>query len=151
MRLPVEITVTNKKLNYHDMRVVGDIPEPRETSANYYGYMEIDDKGVTVDYDEVFDDGEVESTSVILQDGVALISKQGEYRTNLIFRPGNSCDCFWHNGYRHMNLRVNTQSLNSNLCSLGGKLEIDYTIEIMGDLAEKNSMCVSVCPADSAS
>lgn len=151
MKLPVEIMVTNKKLNYRDMCVAGDIPEPRESTESYTGYMVVRGKKVHIDYDEVFDDGAIAKTSVMLENGTALISHRGEINTNLVFRQGESCDCVCHNGYRHLNLRVNTKRLKSDLCPLGGKLKIDYTIEIMGNLAEKNSICVSVCPSDSAS
>jgi len=34
---------------------------------------------------------------------------------------------------------------------LGGKLSIDYTVDIMGSMAEKNTMCLSVCPIESVS
>lgn len=151
MKLPVEITVTNRKLNYRDMVAAGDIPEPRESAQKYRGYMVIKGKRLSIDYDELFEDGESASTSVMVEKGMALISRRGDINTNLVFRKGESCDCVCHNGYRNMNLRVNTKSLDSNLGPLGGKLNIDYTIEIMGNVAEKNSICVSVFPSDSAS
>lgn len=151
MKMPVEIMVTNKKLNYRDMCVAGDVPEAHESCESYSGFMIINGEKLSLNYDEIFDDGVTASTSVMLQNGVVLISHRGDINTNLVFLPGDSCDCVCHNGYRNMNLRVNTKSLNSDIGPLGGKLKIDYTIEIMGNLAEKNSMCVSVCPADSAS
>lgn len=151
MKVPVEIMVTNKKLNYRDMTVAGDMPEPGERTESFTGFMDIRGKKVHINYDEVYDDGEKASTSVMLENGMALISHRGEINTNLVFRQGSSCDCVCYNGYRHLNLRVNTKNIKSDLCPLGGKLKIDYTIEIMGNLAEKNSICLSVCPADSAS
>lgn len=151
MKMPVEIMVTNKKLNYRDMCVAGDIPEAHENTESYNGFMEIKGEKLSLDYTESFDDGVTANTSVILQNGAALICHRGEISTNLVFLPGDSCDCICNNGYRIMNLRVNTKSLHSDIGPLGGKLNIDYTIEIMGNVAEKNSICVSVCPADSAS
>ncbi len=151
MKTPVEIMVTNKKFNYRDMYVAGDIPEPHESSESYNGFMEIKKGTVTLDYEEALDGGITASTSVMLQNGVALISHRAEICTNLVFHPEKSCDCVCNNGYRNLNLRVNTTKLKSDIGPLGGKLNIDYTIEIMGNLAEKNSICVSVCPADSAS
>ena len=144
MKLPVEIMVTNKKLNYRDLYTAGDVPEAHESTESYNGFMSIKGEKLSLDYDEVYEGGLTASTSVVVQDGVVLISHRGEINTNLVFLPGDSCDCVCHNGYRNMNLRVNTKSLNSNIGPLGGKLNIDYTIEIMGNLAEKNSMCVYV-------
>lgn len=151
MKLPVEIQITNKKLSYRDMSVPGDIPEPRESTGSYRGYMQVSGKRVSIDYSEDGGDGEKLDTSVIFKDGVALISRRGELNTNLVFSPGRSCDCMCDNGCRQMSLRVNTKRLSSDIGRLGGKLKIDYTVEIMGNLAEKNSICVSVCPSGSAS
>ncbi len=151
MKLPVEIMVTNKRLDYRDMNITGDIPEPRESTDSYTGYMVVKGKRISIDYSEDYDDGERLDTSVMINDGVALISRRGDINTNLVFRAGQSCDCICDNGYRQMSLRVNTKKMSSDIGPLGGKLKIDYTIEIMGNLAEKNSICVSVCPSDSAS
>lgn len=151
MRLPVEITVTNKKLNYRDMCAADDTPEPRESARNYSGYMVVRGKKIRLNYFEFYDDGAFSNTSVMLENGFALISQRGEVNTNLVFRQGESCDCVCQNDYGNLNLRVNTERLKSDICSLGGKLKIDYTIEIMGNLTEKNSICLSVCPAESVS
>lgn len=151
MKLPVEIMVTNKRLDYRDLNTSGDIPEPRESTDSFTGYMVVNGKRVSIDYTEDFDDGEHLDTSVMLKDGVALISKRGDINTNLVFKAGQSCDCICYNGYRQMSLRVNTHKMSSDIGPLGGKLTIDYTVEIMGNLAEKNSICVSVCPTDAVS
>lgn len=151
MKLPVEIMVTNKRLDFRDLSGPGDCPEPIESTDSFTGYMVVTGKRVSIDYREDFDDGEMADTSVMLKDGVALISRRGEINTNLVFEAGKSLECICDNGYRPVSLRVNTKRLTSDIGPLGGKLKIDYTIEIMGNLAEKNSICVSVCPADSAS
>lgn len=151
MRVPVEIFVTNKRLNYRDLSMVSDAPEAKESTNSFSGFMDVKGDNCLLDYEEVFDDGEVASTTVMVKNGSALISRRGDINTNLVFMQGESCDCVCHNGYRNLNLRVNTKKIKSDLCRLGGKLSIDYTIEIMGNLAEKNSFCVSVCPSDSVS
>lgn len=151
MKIPVEIMVTRKKMDYRDIHSVSDVPEPKESMDSYNGYMVIKGKNIAIDYSEELEDGVKLDTSVMYEKGVALISRRGDINTNLVFNPGKSCDCVCHNGYRHMNLRVNTKKLSSDIGLLGGKLKIDYTVEILGNLAEKNSICVSVCPADSVS
>lgn len=151
MKLPVEIKVTNKRLDFKDLSRCEDFPEPVESTDSYTGYMEVTRKKVSIAYSESFDDGEREDTNVLLKDGVALISRRGAVRTNLVFEQGRTLDCICDNGYAPVSLRVNTKSMSSDIGPLGGKLKIDYTIEIMGSLAEKNSICVSVCPEGSAS
>ncbi len=152
MRFPVEIMITNKKLSYRDMITPGDIPEPHESVESFEGYMNVKGKRLTIDYKEYFDDGEIADTSVMLEDDLALISRRSdEMITNLVFRQGAVYDCVCYNGYRNMNLRVSTRRMKSDMSAIGGKLNIDYTIEILGNLAETNSICVSVCPTDSVS
>jgi|GEM_PF-618869 len=155
-RTPVDIMVTNKKLSYNDYASPSDAPEPRQSAFCYKGYMAIKGKRLSIDYDEPTGHGIKAQTRVVLEDGVALISRRESpekacpdwagTNTNLIFRQGESCDCVFETPYSPMNLRVKTKSLQSDLGPLGGKLNIDYTIEIMGNLAERNSICVAVCP-----
>lgn len=151
MKLPVEIQITNKRLSYREIGMPCDVPEPRESTDLYSGYMRVSGRNISIDYQENGGNGEKLDTSVIFKDGIALISRRGETRTNLVFSPGKSCDCMCDNGTGHMSLRVSTKKLSSDIGRLGGKLKIDYTVEIMGSVAEKNSMCVSVCPSGSAS
>ena len=146
MKTPVDITVTNKRLSYEDLCSPADVPEPYQSASSYKGYMAIKGKRLSLDYDEPDCGGKTARTRVVLEDGVALISRRADTNTNLIFRQGASCDCVFDGGVNPMSLRVKTNSLRSDLGPLGGKLNIDYTIEIMGNLAEKNSICVSVCP-----
>ena len=151
MKIPVEILVTNKRLDFRDISGISDAVDPKETLDSFSGFMEINDKGFVIEYTED-PDGESElETSVIYENGVALISRRGEINTNLVFIPHNSCECIYYSGYRQLSLRVFTRKLDTDISALGGKFSVDYTVDIMGNMAEKNSMCVSVCPIESVS
>lgn len=151
MRYPVEITVTNKRTDYRDMRSTDDVPETREDTNKYHGYMEIKRKEIAIHYIEAFNRAFMLSTSVFQYGDVVVINHFGSFNTSLVFRNGGSCDCAYDAGYFTMMLRVNTQRLESNLCKLGGKIEMEYTLEVMGNLAERNVMSLSVYPLESAS
>ena len=48
-----------------------------------------------------------------------------------------------------MQLRVSTKSLDCDITELGGKLNIDYTVEIVGNVAEQSKLTLSVAPDSS--
>lgn len=151
MKIPVEILVTNKRLDYRDITTLSDAVDPKETVSGFSGFMEIEENGFSLEYTEELDGFNELETSVIYKNGTALISRRGDVNTNLVFVPGASCDCVYYSGYRQFSLRVTTKNLSTDIGVLGGKLSIDYTVDIMGSMAEKNTMCLSVCPIESVS
>jgi len=151
MKIPVEIMVSNKRLDYREMAGVSDVPEPKESVDSYVGYLKFNNHGFVLDYLEANDGfGRIE-TSVIYKNGSVLLSRRGDIDTNLVFIEGKSCDCACYTERSQFSLRVTTKELSSNISTLGGKLTIDYTVDIMGNVAEKNTLCVSLCPVDSVS
>lgn len=151
MKVPVEILVTNKRLDYRDIVSLSDAVDPKETISGFSGYMETNANGFSLEYSEDIDGFNELETSIIYRNGVALISRRGDINTNLVFVPHTSCDCVYYSGYRQLSLRVTTKNLTTDIGALGGKLSIDYTVDIMGSMAEKNTMCLSVCPIESVS
>lgn len=151
MRIPVEIMVTNKRLDYREMHALSDAVDPKETIDSFSGFMETNGKGFVIEYTEDYDGFNELDTSVIYENGMALISRRGEINTNLVFVPKSSCDCVYYSGYRQLSLRVTTKELVTDISALGGKLKIDYTVDVMGNMAEQNTICLSVCPIESVS
>lgn len=151
MKIPVEIMVTNKRLDYRDISTLSDAVDPKETVDNFNGFMEINGQSFVIEYTEEYDGFNDMETSVMYENGVALISRRGEINTNLVFVPDSPCECVYYSGYRQLSLRVTTKKLSTDIGALGGKLKIDYTVDIMGNMAEKNTICVSVCPIESVS
>lgn len=151
MKTIVDIRIDNKKVVFRDFGVPGDIPEPRETSESFLGNLDVTEDGIKIYYHEIYDNGETVESTIIIKDDIAMVSYKGDCDINLVFKQGEACDCFWNDGYKSMSVRVKTKSLKSDLCSLGGRLEIDYSIEIMGNLVETNVFSVSVYPVSSIS
>ncbi len=151
MKIPVEIMVSNKRLDYRELSGVSDIPAPKESVDSYIGYLRLTSRGFVLEYVEENDGFDTLETSVIYKNGTVLLSRRGEIDTNLVFIQGVSCDCVYYSGYRQFSLRVNTSKLGTDITALGGKLSIDYTVDIMGNTAEKNTLCLSVCPIESIS
>lgn len=151
MKIPVEIMVSNKRLDYRELVGISDIPEPKESVDSYVGHLSLNNQGFSLSYLEANDGfGRIE-TNVIYKNGYVLLIRRGDIDTNLVFIEGKSCDCACYAERRQFNLRVSTKELKSDISVLGGKLTIDYTVDIMGNVAEKNTLCVSLCPVDSVS
>ena len=64
----------------------------------------------------------------------------------MVFDTEKSYSCIYHNGNMPMQLKVSTKSLRNGLTEQGGKIDIDYTVEIVGNLAEHTKMSFSVLP-----
>lgn len=151
MKFPVEVTLTNKRLDYRDLRSTDDVPEPRTDTCRYGGYMEVKGKKIEIHYTDFFDERGLFQKSVFVNGDVVVMSHLGDAVGSFVFRTGQSCDCIFDDGLFTVPLRISTGSLESDLCKLGGKLKVDYTVELMGRIAEKNIMCLSVFPINGAS
>lgn len=151
MKFPVEVTLTNKRLDYRDLRSTDDVPEPHTDTYRYSGYMEIKGKKIAIHYMDIFDEIGLFQKSVFVNDDVVVATHLGNAAGSFVFRTGQSCDCVFDDGFFTLPLRISTKSMESDLCKLGGKLKVDYTVEFMGHIAEKNVMCLSVFPIDGAS
>ncbi len=69
--------------------------------------------------------------------------KSGSY-TKLILEKGKRHNCVYDTEYGTMNLGVFTSILKNNLTDTGGKLEVDYTLDIDASLASKNKLLIEV-------
>ena len=88
-------------------------------------------------------------TTVSLCGDMVAVNRSGQLNTHMIFEAGKSHDCVYDTGYFPMQLRVSTKSLDCDITELGGKLNIDYTVEIVGNVAEQSKLTLSVAPDSS--
>lgn len=151
MKFPVQVTLTNKRIDYRDLRDNDDLPEPHTNTKRYSGYMQIKGKSIEIHYIDMFDEMGLFQKSIFVNDDVVVMTHLGDAAGSFVFRTGQSCDCIFDGGFFTVPLRISTGSLESDLCKLGGKLRVDYTVELMGRITEKNIMCLSVFPIEGAS
>ena len=59
---------------------------------------------------------------------------------------GKAHTCICDTGFFPLQMRIYTKKLSNSLSLDGGRLDIDYTVEIVGNLAEQNRLSVSVAP-----
>ncbi len=70
-------------------------------------------------------------------------------QTKLILEKGKRHNCVYDTEYGPMSLGVFTSVLKNDLDDLGGKLEVNYTLDIDSSLASRNKLLIEVCKDNS--
>lgn len=152
MKIPVDINVKIERTDFSNYRNVADVPAPSTVENKYKGLMTVSKKLLRLEYDEGTGIGGESLKTVVSSFGdFVSISRSGGFNSSLFFEEGKACDCVCDAGFMPMNLRVYTKRLFNKLSPEGGNLELDYTVEIVGNLAEANSFKLSFAPANCGS
>lgn len=148
MKLPINIQI-NTVRKYNDL----SSPPSQELETEVYtqsvsGYMKKSRSGFTIEY---IDNAGLDNamTTINTLGGLVSLNKNGIVNTHLIFEEGKSHTCICEGVNYPMQVCVNTRELSNSLTLQGGKLDIDYSLEIVGNLAETNRMTLSVAPDQS--
>lgn len=142
MKIPVDIRISNERTNAASL-LRGD--EHGETEEFFVsGTMKSTKRGLCIEYTEK----ESATTTIInvFKDETVALNRIGPMRTHLVFNDGKTYDCIIGAGDKQFQLRVRTKNLQNTLTMDGGKLFVDYTVEIVGSLAEKNKLTLAVSP-----
>ncbi|PKM62825.1 MAG: hypothetical protein CVU97_03265 [Firmicutes bacterium HGW-Firmicutes-21] len=148
MKIPINIQIESERIYSNLGQNAGYVPEPETSSVNITGFMKKTKQGLQVEYKENEDSGMGDTVTTIstLGDRVVSVNRVGALNSHMVFEQGKCHTCIYDTGFFPMQLRVCTKELVNNLSLQGGKLNIDYSVEIVGNLAEKNKLTVSVYP-----
>ena len=149
MKIPVNINITTERLT--DGSSYGaDGAETERIESSTSGFMKKTGGMLQLQYVEAESSGfGGTKTTVSLCGDMVAVNRSGQLNTHMIFEAGKSHDCVYDTGYFPMQLRVSTKSLDCDITELGGKLNIDYTVEIVGNVAEQSKLTLSVAPDSS--
>ena len=107
----------------------------RRGGARFIAYKEYDEENPKVSCTSVL---EVESGKVtMMRSGSA---------TRLILEQGKRHLCLYDTGYGTMTVGVFTSSLSSSLGEQGGRIDIQYTLDIDSNLSSSNEITVEIKP-----
>lgn len=152
MKIPINIQIETERI-YSDLASrPGQELEPEKSSVFINGYMKKTRDGIQVEYKENEDSGlgdTVTTISSFNDNRTVSVNRVGQISSHMVFEKGKSHTCIYDTGYFPMQLRICTKELSNNLTLQGGKIDIDYSVEIVGNLAEKNRMSLSVAPDSS--
>ncbi|MBO4501731.1 MAG: DUF1934 domain-containing protein [Clostridia bacterium] len=142
MIIPVDITIkTDKTLG--DPLNGGNRREERELKVP--GLMRTTKTGLLLQYDEPDEESRSVTTLIDLpKNGMVMMNRGGD--AGMIFEQGKTHSCVFHNGVLPMEIRVRTAELKNTISKAGGRLDVDYTVDIIASRAEQSHLSLSVKP-----
>ncbi|MBO5981946.1 MAG: DUF1934 domain-containing protein [Clostridia bacterium] len=142
MKIPVTVNIKTERKTHDPLHL--DKPRTEIRTATVNGYLSRTKKGLTCVFSE--EESDTVTTVSSLGENLVSVNKIGYFNSLMVFDTEKSYSCIYHNGNMPMQLKVSTKSLRNGLTEQGGKIDIDYTVEIVGNLAEHTKMSFSVLP-----
>ncbi|MBO5869133.1 MAG: DUF1934 domain-containing protein [Clostridia bacterium] len=142
MKIPIDIRVRVERISADLSRRGEERPEIEDFTVS--GTMKKTKGGVRIEYTE--DEHQTTTTIDTFEDEMVTINRVGPINSNMVFADGRSYTCIYNTGFLPIQMRIRTKSLDNSLTIDGGKLDIAYTVEIVGNLAERSHLTFSVSP-----
>ena len=143
MKIPIDIRVQSERV-CNNLTGAGGEPATEKDDFLVSGFMRKTKGGFRIEFREKGDN--VTTTIDTFEDDTVAVNRCGQMHSHMVFADGKTHICICDTEYMPIQMRVNTKRLANTLTMQGGKLDIDYTVEIVGNLAEKNSLRFSVSP-----
>lgn len=144
MKIPIDIHVRSERI-YTDIAHKGNQMEiPDSDDFKVSGTMSRLKDGLRIVFTE--GQGAVITTIDVFDDQTVSINREGEINSHMVFSKYEAVTCICNTGFFPLQMRISTKRLENSLSLDGGKLNIDYNVEIVGNLAEKNKLSFSVSP-----
>ncbi len=144
MKIPVDIHVRSER-TLADLVHRGEMMEaPEIDDFTVSGTLLDNNGGYRIEFSE--DDNTTLTIINTFPDEMVCINRVGQMNSHMVFSHGRALTCICNTGAFPLQMRVRTKNLKNTLTMQGGKLDIDFTVEIVGNLAEKNRLSFSVSP-----
>ncbi len=142
MKIPIDIRVRVERISTDLTRRGEEHPEIDDFSVS--GTMKKTKTGLRIEYTE--DNSQTTTTIDTFEDETVAVNRVGPLNSHLVFADGKTHTCICNTGFLPIHMRIRTKSLTNSLTMDGGKLDIAYTVEIVGNLAERSHLTFSVSP-----
>ena len=83
-------------------------------------------------------------TVVTVEENCVTITRGGRYKTNLILESGKRHLCPYLTPFGQMTMGVSTGKIQSNLENNGGKIKVDYTLELNHSFFSSNFVEIDI-------
>lgn len=144
MKIPIDIRVRSERI-YSDISRRHSGEERPETDDFWTsGTMKTTKDGYRIEFTE--DEDRITTLIDVWGGDTVSVTRLGEINSHMVFSDGKAHTCICNTGFFPLQMRIRTKSLNNTLTFEGGRLDIDYTVEIVGNLAERNRLSFSVSP-----
>lgn len=144
MKIPIDIRVSTERI-HQTVSHNGEAKQKSESdSFTVSGTMKKTKGGYRIEFNE--ENNTVTTTIDTFEDNMVSVNRVGQVNTHMVFADGKAHTCICNTGIFPLQMRVRTKKLTNSLSMQGGKLDIDYSVEIVGNLAERNRLTFSVSP-----
>lgn len=144
MKIPIDIRVRSERIYSDISRRHGGEERPETDDFCVSGTMKTTKKGYRIEFSE--DEGNITTLVDIWNGNNVSVTRLGEINSHMTFADGKAFTCICNTGFFPLQMRIRTKSLTNTLSMQGGRLDIDYSVEIVGNLAERNKLSFSVSP-----
>ena len=142
MKIPIDIRVRVERISPDPLRRGEERPEIEDFLVS--GTMKKTKNGLHIEYTE--DEHQTTTTIDTFDDEMVTVNRVGPINSHLVFADGKAHTCICDTGFFPVQMRIRTKQLDNSLTMDGGKLDIAYTVEIVGNLAERSHLTFSVSP-----
>lgn len=149
--------MTNVNIEIQSTTLYTGLDEPEEISYRATGKCLHTRDGLKVEYKEPEKTGMggTVTTLSVLRDGVVSVNRVGtlsqsggrQVNMHLVFEPGKLHACIYDTGLFPMQLCVRTHLLKNSLSVDGGCFDVEYSMEIGGQMTSRNRLKIVVTPA----
>ncbi len=129
---------------------MGEDQEPDTIELVTEGRLEQDDHGYTLSYQETELTGlEGTLTTFHVEGDRITLMRVGEVSSQMVFERGRRHLSMYNTPYGAMTIGVNTRAMSAELSERGGRIEIDYALEIDHAVAGTNTFLIDIKEAHS--
>ena len=150
MRKNVSIDIVSRQFKLDGDFFASDDGDDREEKIEISteGTLALEDGRYTVSYDETELTGmDGAHTTLEFEEGtpdVVTMTRSGSASTSMIFKENTRCMSTYETGVFPIEMCITTKSVENSLDINGGKIVIDYTVEIHGVCMERTYLTLTV-------
>jgi uncharacterized beta-barrel protein YwiB (DUF1934 family) len=108
------------------------------------GSMVYHPQGYTVSYREPFEPDEESRTTLLVEDGRVTILQSGGLNSQMVFEEGRRHVSYCDTGEGPVTVGVTASRVEADIGFEGGRIEVDYGVEISGTLAEESFVHIDI-------
>lgn len=90
------------------------------------------------------------TTTVKIENKKVTVMRFGELETHMIFEEGKKHISYYDMGFGALTVGINTKKIDKKIGESGGRMKIDYSMEINNAVAGENALCMDIRAAGSS-
>ena len=84
------------------------------------------------------------TTTVKIEPSKVTVIRFGDLETHMIFEEGKKHISYYDMGFGALTVGISTKSIDKSFSDLGGRMKIDYAMEINNAVAGESALCMDI-------